>query len=331
MQIMSCSAAVMEHLTALLMVAACPSATAPAVVSTHMSRLRNSSLMQASSYAIDTLYHIGRYVDITGQKRLTVSGDDLWLKNCLQYDGLQRDTIKLYLSEHMSAKSTDRYVHATSHILPALLKCITTTLERDIVRRCLGVLCKLVAVQENADVMARYCPDAYLSGLVSLMCTSTTTAEALSNSTVQESMLSSSNEPPASVKWEKLPACSGPFVHFSDVEIRDMTLEALRAMCSFPDSSASPDSFDLHSAISAPTVSMKTRLTALPSFLRILSNIICTASQGTKTEGFTRALHLLSELSQHPNNHSVLLAIEQDVCVRALSDETIAGALCHFI
>jgi hypothetical protein len=320
MQIMSCSAPIVEHLVALVMVAACPTATAPPVVYAHMSRLRNSSLMQATSYAIDTMYHIGRYVDVTGKKRLSACTEDPWLKNSLHYDGLERETLKLFMSDHMSAQSMERYIRSTSHLLPSLLKCITRSPERDIVRRCLGVLCKLASVQENAITVAKFCSDDHISGLVGLLCTSVTTVEALSSVPVGDSL----SGPDPSVS-SKLPACAGNFNDFADVEIRDMTLEALRSLCSFPDTSVSTATW-MYPAESTE-VSMKARLASSPGCLRILSNIVTTGSKGSKTEGFVRAVSLLAHLAENAKNYTRLMLMEPDLCTKAFSDEAVAGAL----
>lgn len=327
MQIMSCSASIVQHLVALIMVAACPAATAPPVVYAHMSRIRNSSLMQATSYAIDAMYHIGRYVDVTGKKRLSACSEDPWLKNSLHFDGLERESLKLFLSEHMSAQSTERYITATSHLLPALLRCITKSPERDIVRRCLGVLCKVASVEENASTIAMFCPDEYLSALVGLLCTSVTTAEVLSSVPVGDSL--AGPDPAVASKWDKLPACAGDFNDFADVEIRDMTLEALRALCSFPDSGASAATWT--NPTESPEVSMKTRLASTPGCLRILSNIVTTASNGVKTDGFSRAVALLSYLAENMKNYSRMMLMESDLCIRALSDEDVAGKFSRTI
>jgi hypothetical protein len=191
----------------------------------------------------------------------------------------------------------------------------------------MGVLCKLMTVQENVGIMAKFCPDSYLSGLVSLLCTSVTTAEVLSTTPVGDFWAGS--EPSHSGRWEKIPPSVGDFNDFSDCEIRDMTLEALRVMCSFPDSTTLSTTVALQTALSESggDVSMKERIASLPSCLRILSNIVTKVNKGMKTEGYSRALALLGLLAENPRNVTKLMAIECSMCVRALSDESISGIL----
>lgn len=80
----------MQHLVALLLVAACPTATALPVAVPYLSRSRNPALIQASSYSLDTLYHIAKYVDITGSARLEGSIEDCWLRDTLNMNPSDR-------------------------------------------------------------------------------------------------------------------------------------------------------------------------------------------------------------------------------------------------
>jgi hypothetical protein len=89
-QMIAYSAPIMQHLVALLLIALCPSAVAPPVAVPYVSRTRIPSLTQASSYCLDTLYHIAKYVDITGALRAGYITEDCWLRDTLGQNGLDR-------------------------------------------------------------------------------------------------------------------------------------------------------------------------------------------------------------------------------------------------
>eukprot|EP00602_Paraphysomonas_sp_CaronLab_P002495 CAMPEP_0185038216 /NCGR_PEP_ID=MMETSP1103-20130426/33605_1 /TAXON_ID=36769 /ORGANISM="Paraphysomonas bandaiensis, Strain Caron Lab Isolate" /LENGTH=546 /DNA_ID=CAMNT_0027576547 /DNA_START=583 /DNA_END=2223 /DNA_ORIENTATION=+ len=313
MQQIANSAPIVQHLVALLMVAASPSSTAPPVPNTHVSRLRNSSLTQASSYAVDTLYHIARYIDITGRRRLAITSEDCWLRDTFEYTGTDRDALKVQLSEQMSSVSIARYVSATSRIYPALLRCMSRTFERDIVRRCLGIFTKLSSVPENAVVVCKCCPDKDLAFLVQLLCVSTTTCEAISTQQSGDAH-----------RFSKVPACAGEFSEFCDMEIRDLTLDALRTLCMHTDASLAPQSGSLPvEAVNEVPESLKERIASQPSCLRYLANII-TSTKTQKSEGFHRSLALLSLLALDSKNHQKFMSIQTDLHLAALSDDAVS-------
>jgi hypothetical protein len=255
---------------------------------------------------------------------------------------LDRDSLKIYLTDQMSATSTGKYVAATSFLFPALLRCITESYERDITRRCLGIFTKLTTVPSNTHIFAQKCPDRTLSLLVQLLYTNITSTESirvyyppLPDSNQYDAHTANSSGLPA-VLLDRLPAASGDFNEFSDIEIRDMVLDALRSLCSHSDINASPpSSLPSSAAISSSSLStpensslssLKERIASQPLCLQLLMQIL-TSSVGriTKSEGFHRALSLLSLLSMHPKNHQRFLAIQKSLCFVSMSDESIAG------
>jgi hypothetical protein len=132
-----------------------------------------------------------------------------------------------------------------------------------------------------------------------------------------------------------MPAASGDFNEFSDIEIRDMVLDALRSLCSHSDITPSSSSLPSSSSSFSPPEtsslsSLKERIASQPLCLQLLIQII-TSSVGriTKSEGFHRALSLLSLLSMHPKNHQRFLAIQKNLCFVSMSDESIAGMPRH--
>ena len=246
----------------------------------------------------------------------------------------------MYLTEQMSAVSTGKYVAATSFLFPALLRCITESYERDITRRCLGIFTKLAAVPSNTHIFAQKCPDSTLSLLVQLLCTNITSTESIrvyyppaadSNQFEAHSTMVSGLP---SVLLDRLPAASGDFNEFSDIEIRDMVLDALRSLCSHADlntSSAgvpiSPSLSTFHSEIplSAENISLKERIAAQPLCLKLLIQILSSSVGRSKSEGFHRAVSLLSLLSMNPKNYQKFLSVQKNLCLIAMSDEAVAG------
>jgi hypothetical protein len=240
----------------------------------------------------------------------------------------------------MSAVSTGKYVAATSFLFPALLRCITESYERDITRRCLGIFTKLTAVPSNTHIFAQKCPESTLSLLVQLLCTNITSSESIR---VYYPPAADSNQFEAHsamvsglpiVLLDRLPAATGDFNEFSDIEIRDMVLDALRSLCSHADLNTSSatgvvtpqSSFHLETPLSsADHVSLKERIAAQPLCLQLLIQILSSSVGRLKTEGFHRAISLLSLLSMNPKNHQKFLSVQKNLCFIAMSDEAVAG------
>lgn len=250
-----------------------------------------------------------------------------------------RDTLKVSLTEHMSAISTGKYVAATSFLFPALLRCITESYERDMTRRCLGILTKLTSFPSNTQIFAQKCPEKSLSQLVHLLYTNITSMESIR---VYYPPAADANQYDAhstfasglcSILLDRLPAASGDFNEFSDIEIRDMVLDALRGLCSHSDintASSFTQSMPLHrpDTVIPEVVSLKERIASYPLCLHFLIHILSSSvGKINKSEGFHRALSLLSLLASHPKNHQKLLRIQKNLCFIAMSDEVVAGIL----
>jgi hypothetical protein len=89
-QMIAYSAPIMQHLVALLLIASSPTAIALPVAVPYVYRSRNPSLTQASSYSLDTLYHIAKYIDITGTARIGGIAEDCWQRDTMNHNGSDR-------------------------------------------------------------------------------------------------------------------------------------------------------------------------------------------------------------------------------------------------
>jgi hypothetical protein len=47
-------------------------------------------MMEASSYALDILFHIGNHVDITGTRRMKKALSETWMTNPFEIQGLEK-------------------------------------------------------------------------------------------------------------------------------------------------------------------------------------------------------------------------------------------------
>lgn len=89
-QMIAYSAPIMQHLVALLMIASSPTTISLPVAVPYVYRSRNPALTQASSYSLDTLYHIAKHIDITGSARFGGVAEDCWLRDTLTHNGPER-------------------------------------------------------------------------------------------------------------------------------------------------------------------------------------------------------------------------------------------------
>jgi hypothetical protein len=283
----------------------------------------------------------------------------------LYFDNLHlREVLKVFLSDQMSSKSLNRFMSATCHLLPCLMQCISASYERDIIRRCLGIFTKLMSNYENVVIFGRTCPDHLLSSLIQLIWSNITSTETISTYSPPAPSDAVGIDPipslPVYMLSDALPACSGDFLEFNDVEIRDMALDAVRALCAHPDPLVIP-----HGGVStggtiapqglshwggggvnkrgggnannkggggedkkkrpSPFPSLKQRIGSHPMLFRVLSNIICTGGRTSKSEGYNRALTLLSLLSAHNANRTRCHGVQMQLCLAAMADEAIAG------
>lgn len=89
-QMIAYSAVIMQHLIALLLIASSPTSISPPVSVPYVYRSRNPALTQATSYALDTLYHIAKYIDITGLSRVGNIAEDCWQRDTFHHQGNER-------------------------------------------------------------------------------------------------------------------------------------------------------------------------------------------------------------------------------------------------
>lgn len=73
-QLVSYSASIIRHVSALLLI----------------SSPRSCIMMEASSYALDILFHIGNHVDITGTRRMKKALSETWMTNPFEIQGLEK-------------------------------------------------------------------------------------------------------------------------------------------------------------------------------------------------------------------------------------------------
>lgn len=239
----------------------------------------------------------------------------------------------------MSAISTGKYVAATAFLFPSLIRCITESYERDMTRRCLGILTKLTSVSSNTQIFAQKCPEKSLEQLVQLLCTNITSSESIrmyyppGADANQYEAYSAFSSGLSTNLLDRLPAATGDFNEFSDIEIRDMVLDVLRGLCSHSDVNTScslSQSLPVHHQDPPEVVSLKERIASYPLCLNVLIYILSTsAGKINKSEGFHRALSLLSQLATHPKNHQKLLLIQKNLCFISMSDEVVAGMFTH--
>ena len=74
MQLVSYSATIIRHICALLLLS-CPT---------------SCMMMEATSYALDILFNIGIYVDITGTRRMKKTLSESWMTNPFDSTGTER-------------------------------------------------------------------------------------------------------------------------------------------------------------------------------------------------------------------------------------------------
>jgi hypothetical protein len=323
----------MRHITALLLL------SSPA----------SCMMLEATSYALDILFHIGIYTDVTGTRRMKKTLSESWMTNPFESTGIERceynrrkkvllsllptlqlqcilttyhdfslillfirELLLLSTSTAFSANSKDTYTQASAHLFPVLLRWLRCS-DRGIVLRVVRVLGRLGSVPENVLSLDMMCPDEDFGYLVQLLCASETAVEALRTVRTAKGQLPSQMLTTPYKEPSKLNASiTEDFNEFSDVQLRDAVLETLVAFCS------------------PYSATIKERIAAQPRCIHLIARIALRSSKKPKSDGFSKdAISLLSLLSTEPKNRKKILPVMSSLSQAALSDDAIAGNMPH--
>ena len=184
-------------------------------------------------HAFDTLVNIASRLDLTGTKRLSQSR---WLENVLG-DSRTHPHGRTKVPMHQTHASKHDYLEVTKALAAYVFASVRQTVDRTQIARGLELLVKLAGNEANKPVFTDV-PTDMLEDLVALLCVNLTETEPLvvAEATVpglrQASILGYTQER-VRANFTRIPACETAtfFEVLSDVELRDMALEAIHTMC----------------------------------------------------------------------------------------------------
>ncbi len=261
-----------------------------------------SHVYKVSLFALDILVNIAGNIDIYGNKR--TSANDTYLHD--SFDTQNRNLLKLDISSHMTVSNSQHFGQAVAKLFPCVFRCIASN-ERELVVRGLRLLTKLASNNDNSSIFA-LCPQHEWEILVSILYVNMTTADCMQLTTPQL-LLGDSATPLILVEMnhsKRIPACTGGFFDLFDLEIRDLALDALQAICSLP------------------VPSIKYLIGQTPKCLKVLAKIGCDKS--ASKDSVPKALSILQLLAQNSANHSKFLALQRELITVSFSDDAIAGS-----
>lgn len=273
----------------------------------------DGTFYECSQLAYEVLFFIIGKIDLNGKRRKE-SENSAWLEDTLTMDARSREHLKMRLLEDDNQGVNKEYLFITDTVLSYAHYALKRTNNRVQVHKCLELLSKLASVPENAPALA-LCPKSTLQAVVSLMSASTAATDPFQFIPPSDTMIATEgNQPLLALQPLRIPASTcNLFADFVDSETRDLALEVVYAMC-------------------ANCAELCIALAATPYCMKILLRIMKAAKSFTGQQlradtSAQRAAATLTQMAQNPANTVHFVSIQHELCLDALTDDTLAGMI----
>ena len=246
-------------------------------------------LPEVCRYAGDVLLNLGKHIDLTGRKRTSL---DLWLTPVKSF--AKNKMLEIMCNDNMSNTTQAEYQATTFCLLPWISRIVCFSRDREEIIRALDTLGRLASVPENAPYFTR-APDLFYRCLVSMMAVTHTSADPISG-------------PMEVIRCHRMEATSahGLYMDVTDVEIRDLTIDAVHALC-------------------AQSPSIQVRLAQIPHCVPMLIRLVqlWPEFERFKPDWASKAAQVLTSMASHEQNIDKFSALETELQNGLFSDDSL--------
>lgn len=275
-------------------------------------------ILEATQLALDTLIFIGGKIDISGSKRL-LSSSSYFLED-LPTDPIGGALLRLRMTPAMSSNTSELYERITNELMQVIFLMIDheSTHSRFCVMKGLELLSKLIQCNENKNYFSKL-PAEVMGSLFRLLYVQVTHTESL----VPE-VFSLMGDPMGRSRPPYIPAITNTqgdtvltlFHDQVDLELRDMALNEIRALCQISKNNAS-NLLDSRNAVD---------LIFQIANLRGSGNI---PTVGIRNECSAKAINILSVLATMPEAVPFFQALRTEIIASGCSDYSVAEIMCN--
>lgn len=271
---------------------------------------------ECAQLVMETLINISQKLDLTGGRRLHYTSG--YFLDELPRDANGTALLKLKMTAAMSSTTNAQYIQILSGMMPALLRLVNyeTSIGRLYVLRSLELLSKIMQTQDNQFFFASI-PSHFFHTLFNLLLINNTRGEELIPEVfaITCDPYGRSRPPHAAVVAQVAVGADLTLFHDQyDLELRDMALEHIKAMC-------------LINPHNTP------KLLEIPSCVEVLYRIvtfrtqsgISSSSQSYRLESSNKAAVILSHLAGIPEAVPMFRALQSEFLVDACNDSNVAG------
>jgi hypothetical protein len=246
-------------------------------------------LPEVCRYACDILLNLGKHIDLTGRKRTSL---DLWLTPVKSF--AKNKMLEIMCNDNMSNATQAEYQATTFCLLPWISRIVCFSRDREEIIRALDTLGRLASLPENAPYFTR-APDLFYRCLVSMMAVTHTSADPISG-------------PMEVIRCHRMEATSahGLYMDVTDVEIRDLTIDAVHAIC-------------------AQSPSIQVRLAQIPHCVPMLIRLVqlWPEFERFKPEWASKAAQILTSMASHEQNIDKFSALKTELQNGLFSDDSL--------